>query len=1426
VSVKVGEAYVEIFPEINRAFRQRAVAAVAKDMRDVYDRASNEELASTRRTVRETTNSRIGGINRVRDANRSAAREEDTLFKRLLRHGQEHEGILHKMATQFRTIGTLVRGIGVTSAVLSSWGALQLTIGGIVSTLPLIQAGLALIPGALSVAAAEGIILKSAFFGIGTALSASGKSAQAFQTAMEKLAPAARRFVLVLLDAKKALPNIQQEFFSAPQLIQAEGRLRGFAQRISPALKNLARTSGQVFGSLVANATSLRNVALINTILAKTSFFIKTITPGLNSVVNGFLKLAAAGAGQGAKGLNTLLTRLGNFLGRVDVQKLFDNAKGALHAFASVGKDVLDIITGIGRAMGGASGLSKAFFSTFGGGLDAIAKFVNSGTGQTFLRELFDVLGVLSSLAGAVIANALKFLAGLLHNLHPAIKPFADVVKKLLKDLAPLGGLIGTVLADAMKWLTDKLKDLEPVLKKVVKWLIDHPDEVRDMAAAVLAAYAAFASLKKAVAGVNALTVAWNVLNASVIASPIGATLFAVTAFFIALGAAVVYTYNKSELFRRKVKELVDKLKGLWKAVSDLADAFGIDLGPILKDVIPAALTGIIFGLIMNIQLLTNAVKIATSVVGGLKVAFNSIGNFLTKTVPSWFSGLASSVVARFNDIKNRIHQAATSDWAPWNLINRFLTKTAPSWYRALRDWVNARFNDIRLRIFRAATSDWAPWNLINRFLTKTVPSWYKAVRDWINARFNDIKNRIRQAATGDWGPFAAVNRFLTKTVPSWYRFLKDAVNARFNDIKARILQAATGDWGPFSKIKTFITKTVPSWFGTFRDLVAGVFNDITRRAKGMINNVISIVTSNWGRMGRAWIGLFNAIAKPVKDLIDKVYTQGIKKFWDEVATKVGLKALKALSFFNPFSHADGGLVAAKGVARFSAGGYLRPNGAGGPTQDNVPAWLSQGEFVVNARSTRRLAGDFGMDFLHWMNRYGISNGGRTKAPPIVDDDLRHSRGGLIRGFASGGYFGASGPSWRQIIAFQHALGPGLRVTSTTGGGHAPHSWHYAGQAVDFAGATSAMNAAAARLMRYAGAMREMFHSPSWFVKNGRKSHPIDYATHFNHVHLAMSQAGVAAAMAALKSGKPLGPASGGFGHLTGILGKIQDMKGQMTAFFLNPVRAIIRSLPGGEGWGLTPAQIAKIKTDPKHQALKQNALNKFFQMRNQLGDNAAVGATQLLQKKLDEAIKEAEAAAAAFGGGGSVANRGQIIAWIKQASQYTSIPASWYGPLLTLIGRESGGNPRSINRYDVNARRGIPSQGLMQVIPPTYYAYGDPRLAARGILDPVGNIVAGVNYIRARYGTIFNVQQANASKPPKGYWFGGTVRSFDTGGILPPGLTMAYNGTRANEYVTKEKPGLPEKLVVELTVDDFTLMMDARIAKHENDVIRYIVTH
>lgn len=99
---------------------------------------------------------------------------------------------------------------------------------------------------------------------------------------------------------------------------------------------------------------------------------------------------------------------------------------------------------------------------------------------------------------------------------------------------------------------------------------------------------------------------------------------------------------------------------------------------------------------------------------------------------------------------------------------------------------------------------------------------------------------------------------------------------------------------------------------------------------------------------------------------------------------------------------------------------------------------------------------------------------------------------------------------------------------------------------------------------------------------------------------------------------------------------------------------------------------------------------------------------------------------------------------WIREAldiMKSRGIPGTYDG-LHRNIMRESSGNPNAINGWDINARNGVPSIGLLQIIKPTFDAYHVPGTAFSQY-NPVANLTAAANYAADRYGSIDNVNSA-----------------------------------------------------------------------------------
>ena len=87
----------------------------------------------------------------------------------------------------------------------------------------------------------------------------------------------------------------------------------------------------------------------------------------------------------------------------------------------------------------------------------------------------------------------------------------------------------------------------------------------------------------------------------------------------------------------------------------------------------------------------------------------------------------------------------------------------------------------------------------------------------------------------------------------------------------------------------------------------------------------------------------------------------------------------------------------------------------------------------------------------------------------------------------------------------------------------------------------------------------------------------------------------------------------------------------------------------------------------------------------------------------------------------------------LKMTGQYSKANLS---RLLYQMSTESGGNPKAINNWDSNAKKGTPSKGLMQVIDPTFKAHAMKGYNTN-IYDPLSNILASIRYAISRYGSL-----------------------------------------------------------------------------------------
>ena len=89
----------------------------------------------------------------------------------------------------------------------------------------------------------------------------------------------------------------------------------------------------------------------------------------------------------------------------------------------------------------------------------------------------------------------------------------------------------------------------------------------------------------------------------------------------------------------------------------------------------------------------------------------------------------------------------------------------------------------------------------------------------------------------------------------------------------------------------------------------------------------------------------------------------------------------------------------------------------------------------------------------------------------------------------------------------------------------------------------------------------------------------------------------------------------------------------------------------------------------------------------------------------------------------------GSVDSWVSTAMKSSGVGSDWEEPLKWIISKESSNNPTAINPSSG-------AYGLMQFLPQTWKNYGYTKTS-----DPTQQIEAGIDYIKARYGTAENAK-------------------------------------------------------------------------------------
>lgn len=243
-----------------------------------------------------------------------------------------------------------------------------------------------------------------------------------------------------------------------------------------------------------------------------------------------------------------------------------------------------------------------------------------------------------------------------------------------------------------------------------------------------------------------------------------------------------------------------------------------------------------------------------------------------------------------------------------------------------------------------------------------------------------------------------------------------------------------------------------------------------------------------------------DGVSRSVEELQGAVYKgfSYVAETTDKALKSFDVKPV-SLNVPKPKKLEQGGVA---GDAKLAHGGYAGRAGARG--RDKPAPWVGDGELVSTAHQQPHLELGLATAKALGVGQYGsVSELLRGEQRPHY-----MARGGIAGAperFAAGGWSGASAGGLNEAVksiglyAMQRY---GATATSTTGGGHAPGSYHYSGDAVDLvSGDIPRMQSG---LASHFGIPKflELFGPAPWYVKDGVRQSGA-FPDHGDHVHAA-----------------------------------------------------------------------------------------------------------------------------------------------------------------------------------------------------------------------------------------------------------------------------------------------------------------------------------
>lgn len=757
-----------------------------------------------------------------------------------------------------------------------------------------------------------------------------------------------------------------------------------------------------------------------------------------------------------------------------------------------------------------------------------------------------------------------------------------------------------------------------------------------------------------------------------------------------------------------------------------------------------------------------------TSFVPGLSGAIQALGGFFTwlyvSVVTPVFRGILG-VVTMAAAVFLTVFQGIA--WAIQNTVGRMFMWLWHSVVSPVFTWIGAKiagfsawFQNTAVPVIRFAielvAAKWRDlWNTVS------------TVWSWIGSKISSTWAWIRDAILVPLGNFlrvyvGAAFHWLGQKVSDVWHWIATRISDSWAWIRdfvlfplVRFLDGTVGEgfrklWRTVSTIWGWISDKISDSWAWIKGNVLSPMGDY------LTKNVVDFFQKTKDGIGRVWDGIKDVVKTPVRFVIDTVINDGLIKNYNNL---------------NDFwSGKD--LATVKLPKGFATGGYT---GRGGTYE---PAGIvHRDEFVIRKKARRKFERE-NPGLLDQINRTGSLKGSN---PGGAKNAKRGAAAGWFGGESFLNGLPPSGPSgiWGALQNSMASAGAVSFPKASVGGAstvRAAQAWMGRSALnvnVDGKGPRIGVSMGGPGPWGFTSGSQVTVHpnSPS-NMRLPVLMHEFGHVLSLHHTN---------------STGSLMHPSIAGPKQPSAL-----DYRALVKAWGKPGAGVKTYNVNGGDGGGSLISDLIREKIADVIKAPIKFARDKFS------GNGFVEMPLGIAEKMVDDLLSWGDTQ----DGGGS--SGGDWTSTVKEALKRTGLPVrdDYVSAWNRQIQSESGGNPRAVQGgyTDVNTLSGDLAQGLVQVIGSTFAAYRDKSLP-NDRFHPLANLVAAMNYAKARYGSSGLLGVIGHGH---GYSGGGRVRGdsgfasatqalvpalYDNGGkIEGKGLRLIDHQRSTPDYVLTEK--------------------------------------